>query len=292
MTIHLVDFSKICVIMSLQHNVLILLSMTTPPVPKYFQVQEILRQKVLNLSEGDQIPPELELCQMFQVSRITVRKAIEGLVQEGLLVTIQGKGTFVARPKFAEKPRERFVNQITGFYGDMTSRGYQVSTQVLEQTLVFPDKVLIEKLKTEPDQRLIKIVRLRFVNEYPHHIVTTFLPHGRFGGVENCDLREGSLYALLRERYNAQLASARFVVEASTCSEIEAGLLNYPLAAPILVVYSQVFDPSGTPIIYGFSRLRADQSQMEFEVLTPLALGKNTSNGDYHEEGTAPNTTG
>lgn len=278
--------------MLLQHNVLIILSMTNPPIPKYFQVQEILRQKVLNLSEGDQIPSELELCQMFQVSRITVRKAVEGLVQEGMLVTIQGKGTYVAKPKFVEKPRERFVNQITGFYGDMTSRGYQVGTQVLEQSLVFPDKVLIEKLKTEPDQRLIKIVRLRLVNEYPHHIVTTFLPHNLFSGVERYDLREGSLYTLLRERYNAQLASARFVVEASSCSEIEAGLLNYSLAAPILVVSSQVFDPNGVPIIYGFSRLRADQSQMEFEVLTPLALGKNTSNGDYHEDGTAPNTAG
>jgi GntR family transcriptional regulator len=260
-----------------------LLSMTTPPIPKYFQVQEILRQRVLDLSEGDQIPTESELCQIFNVSRITIRKAIEGLVQEGLLVTIQGKGTYVARPKFSEKPRERFVNQISGFYGDMTSRGYQVKTQVLEQSLVFPDNVLLEKLRVTPEQRIIKIVRLRFVNEFPHHIVTTFLPHNLFAGVEKANLQQGSLYALLREKYSAQLASARFVVEASTCNEIESQLLDYPLAAPILVVYSQVFDPGGNPIVYGFSRLRADQSQMEFEVLTPLAIENNKFVGNHHE---------
>jgi len=54
---------------------------------------------------------------------------------------------------------------------------------------------------------------------------------------------------------------------AAACTAEEAGLLNYVVSAPSLVVYSQGFDPDGKPIIYGFSRLRADQSQVEFEVI-------------------------
>ena len=253
--------------------------MNLPPIPKYFQVQELLREQIANLTEGEIIPSEAELCKLYSASRITIRKAIEGLVQQGFLVRIQGKGTFVARPKFTEKPRERFVSQITGFYGDMTSRGYRVGTRVLEQEVILPDTALREKLNLSPTDKLIKIVRLRFVNDQPHHIVNTFLPYKFFAGVEVVNLNEGSLYTLLRERYQVQMARARFIVEASTCNELEAELLNYPFSAPILVVFSQVFDPSGSPLIYGFSRLRADQSQMEFEVITPLVVNQTSNNG-------------
>jgi len=253
--------------------------MNNPPLPKYFQVQELLREQIAGLPEGEIIPSEAELCKLYGASRITVRKAIEGLVQQGFLVRIQGKGTFVTRPKISEKPRERFVSQITGFYGDMTSRGFEVGTRVLEQEIIHPDTNLRDKLNLEPTDKVIKIVRLRFVNHQPHHIVNTFLPNKYFAGVENVDLNQGSLYALLREKYKAELAKARFIVEASSCNELEAELLNYPLSAPILVVFSQVFDPSGIPIIYGFSRLRADQSQMEFEVITPLVVKQNSDAG-------------
>ncbi len=243
---------------------------TQAPVPKYYQIQEKLRDQLASLEEGDPIPSEQELCEYFDVSRITIRKALEGLVHEGLLQRIQGKGTFVSRPRYAQKPRERFVSQITGFYGDMTSRGYRVGTKVLEQKVVRPNRQVAEKLELDPGDKVIKIVRLRYVNEQPNHIVTTFLPWKRFAGVEKSDLSQGSLYTLLREKYNAQLKKARFVVEASSCREDEALLLNYHESAPILVIDSQVFDPSGHPFIYGFSRLRSDQSQVEFEVISSV----------------------
>lgn len=250
---------------------------TRAPVPKYYQVQEELRDRIVQMKEGDPIPSELELCRLFQVSRITVRKAVDGLVQEGLLQRVQGKGTYVAHPRFVQKPRERFVNQINGFYGDMTSRGYKVGTKVLEQTLIYPNRELIEKLLLSHRERVIKIVRLRYVNDQPNHIVTTFLPYKRFPGVEKSDLSEGSLYTLLREQYQAELVRARFVVEASSCAEDEAALLNIPVSSPVLLVYSQVFDPEDHPFIYGFSRLRADQSQVEFEVVTHRARGERSS---------------
>ena len=237
------------------------------PLPKYYRIQEKLRDQIAQMNESEMIPSEAELCRFFDASRITIRKAIDGLVQEGLLQRVQGKGTIVTRPKFSEKPRERFVNQITGFYGDMSSRGYRVGTKVLEQKVVQPEQQVAEKLLLNPVDNVIKIVRLRFVNEMPNHIVTTFLPHKLYPGVENSDLSQGSLYTLLREKYGAQLKRARLVVEAAACTAEEAGLLNYVVSAPILVVYSQVFDPDGKPIIYGFSRLRADQSQVEFEVI-------------------------
>jgi len=237
------------------------------PLPKYYQIQEKLREQISTLTEGDLIPPEPVLCEFFGASRITVRKAVDGLVAEGLLKRVQGKGTFVTHPKFTQKPRERFVNQITGFYGDMTSRGYTVGTRVLEQEIIQPSKQVAEKLELNAGDKVIKIVRLRFVDGQANHIVTTYLPLMLFQGVEESDLSEGSLYTLLREKYHVKFKRARLITEASSCTEEEAKLLDYEFSAPILVIYSQVFDPAGKPIVYGFSRLRADQSQIEFEVI-------------------------
>src|SRR5205807_2418305 len=81
-------------------------------VPRYYQLKEIIREQCASWEPGQLIPSELELCQMYSVSRTTVRKALDHLTQEGLLYRIQGKGTFVAPPKL----RERFVRQAAGIY--------------------------------------------------------------------------------------------------------------------------------------------------------------------------------
>src|SRR5437660_2321569 len=78
-------------------------------VPRYYQLKEIIREQIASWEPGQLIPSELELCQMYSVSRTTVRKALDHLTQEGLLYRIQGKGTFVAPPTL----RERFVHQAT-----------------------------------------------------------------------------------------------------------------------------------------------------------------------------------
>src|SRR5438270_6198519 len=105
--------------------------------PRYSQLKEIIREQYASWEAGQPIPSELELCQMYSVSRTTVRKALDQLVQEGLLYRIPGKGTFVASPKL----RERFVHQVAGIYDDMASRGIIIRTQVLEQVVIPANKV-------------------------------------------------------------------------------------------------------------------------------------------------------
>src|SRR5260370_27973747 len=106
--------------------------------PRYSQLKEIIREQYASWEAGQPIPSELELCQMYSVSRTTVRKPLDHLTQEGLLYRIQGKGTFVAPPKL----RERFVHQATDIYEDMASPAITIRTHVLEQAVIPASKLV------------------------------------------------------------------------------------------------------------------------------------------------------
>lgn len=228
-------------------------------VPRYYQLKELLQEQCASQEPGQLIPSELELCQMYSVSRTTVRKALDQLVQEGLLYRIPGKGTFVASPKL----RERFVHQVAGIYDDMASRGIVIRTQVLEQVVIPANKVVGPQLQLVVGSPVIKLVRLRFVEDEPLLISTTFLPYRAFPGLEKEDLTSVSLYAVLREKYGVQLGHGTRLVEAVPCSDEEAKLLHIAPGAPLLVVSGIMYDTENRPVECGFARHRGDRSQVE-----------------------------
>jgi len=239
-----------------------------PPLPKYYRIQEDLRDMISDWEEGKIIPSEKELCKKYSVSRITIRRAINNLVQEGLLHKIQGKGTFVTKPSFRREHRERLVHEIKGFYGDMNSRGFEVGSEVLENRVMDPPKEAAGPLRLHLDDKVFELVRLRFVNQQPHHIVYTYLPMKKFPGIDTYDFSRGSLYSILRRDYEAKLIRARYLAEASLVTEREVKLLGIEPGSPMLVIYSTVYDQENVPVVFGYSRHRADKGQIEFEVVT------------------------
>src|SRR4051812_8451707 len=104
--------------------------------PKYLAVREHLRRRVAAMPEHALLPPEPTLCAEYNVSRITLRRAVDGLVADGHLVREQGRGTYVTRPAIRHEYRESFVHRIAGFTSVMTEQGAQVGTTVLTQRIV------------------------------------------------------------------------------------------------------------------------------------------------------------
>jgi GntR family transcriptional regulator len=234
--------------------------------PKYLSVREHLRRRVSALPEHTLLPPEPVLCAEYGVSRITLRRAVDGLVADGHLVREQGRGTYVTRPAIRHEYRESFVHRIAGFNSVMTEQGAQVGTSVLTQRIVpVPGQVAVE-LALDPAGDVVELVRLRSVDGAPNHVAHSFLPADRYPSAAVEDFSEGSLYEYLRREYGADLAHARIVVDVGTAAPDEADLLRVVAGSPLLVVRTTVRDSGGQPLVHSFSRLRPDVSQVEFEV--------------------------
>lgn len=140
-------------------------------IPLYAQVREALRNDLAQMEPGQAIPPEPELEARFQVSRITVRKAIDDLVIEGLLVRQQGRGTFVQRPKLTHE-----LNMITSWTEQLRALGYTPRTLPLEIEEIDPPQRVAYNLGLGPRQRVFALRRLRLVAEEPVTLMVNYLP--------------------------------------------------------------------------------------------------------------------
>lgn len=244
---------------------------------KYLRVREHLRKRVKSMREGALLPSETELCAEYDVSRITIRRAVDDLAADGLVIKEQGRGTFVARPIVTQKYSERFAESIQGFYGEMAARGEQVSTRVLRQGVVFASPDLADTLQLDPSDELVELVRLRSVNGEVNHIVHTFLPVSLFPETATADFSDGSLYDFIRTEYSADLHSTHLTIEVALATDDEAELLDVAPGSPLLQVSSRVTNAAGDPVLFGFSRLRRDTSQLEIDIVSrPQGDGTNT----------------
>jgi GntR family transcriptional regulator len=239
---------------------------TTTTGPKYLSVREHLRRRVAALPERTLLPPEPVLCAEYGVSRITLRRAIDGLVTDGYLVREQGRGTYVTRPAVRREYRESFVHRIAGFNSVMTEQGASVGTTVIAQRIVSAPPGAAEELGLPTTDPVVELVRLRSVDGAPNHVAHTFLPAEVYPAAAEADFSEGSLYEFLRREYSADLAHARIVVDVGTADHEEADLLRVVAGSPLLVVRTTVRDSNDHPLVHSFSRLRPDVSQVEFEV--------------------------
>ena len=232
-------------------------------LPKYSQLREVLRKQIETMSADQPIPSEYELCDRYGVSRITVRKALNDLIHEGLLYSRQGKGTFVAPRKF----RIEWAQEMAGFHADMARRGLSVKVRVLEQKIVPADQHVADELSVALGDPVVKIVRLRFVEEKPFDIATNYTPWVVFPGLEKEELARGSIYAVIRTKYGVQIDHGVRVVEAVACPSAEAKLLHVKAGAPLLLIHNTMYDAAHRPVEHSAIQRRGDRAQVEIAVV-------------------------
>jgi GntR family transcriptional regulator len=235
------------------------------PLPYYVQLKDALLEGIESgrWKPGDRIPSEPELCQMFDVSRTVVRQALKDMTYQGLVVREKGRGTFVAEPKISSGS---LVHSLAGFYEDMAGRGQPPVTRVLEQVIEPAGGRLLAALRIEETAPVIKLVRLRFVQDEPIVLVTSYLPYDLCPKLAQADLSEQSLYAFLKGEYGLAVASGRRRIEAVAANEHEARLLKIEEGAPLLKLDSVSYLEDGTPLEYFHGVFRGDRSRFEVEI--------------------------
>ena len=240
-------------------------------VPYFAQVIDIIRERVGDGTwpAGAQLPSEPDLCEMFGVSRTVIRQALAELDHDGMIVRRKGKGTFVAEPKIYEG----LVQRLTGFYEDMVQRGHVPVTQVLQQQVKPATSKIAARLSLKSGTPIIEIERLRFVENEPIVLVTTFLPYELCPEAATTNFSAQSLYQFLEARYGLVIARGRRTLEAVAANEYEARWLGTVVGAPLILLDSTSYLEDGTPVEYYHARHRGDRSKFEVELIRMRAQG-------------------
>ncbi|MFT3942551.1 MAG: GntR family transcriptional regulator [Ancrocorticia sp.] len=233
--------------------------------PKYVVVRDALVRRVRGASPGDQLPTEPELCAEFGISRITLRRAVEELIDEGLLVREQGRGTFVTDPKRAGVFTESFANRVIGFYRQQLEAGRTVTSRVLaNRVTVNPEAADI--LGKRESTELVELTRIRYVNGILQQCSTTWLPRKRFPGVLKHDFSEGSLYEFIEQHYGVDLIRNDLVVQLARADQDVSLALGIPEREPIMAMTSTVFETGDVPIAHGITSFTPRNSQISISL--------------------------
>jgi GntR family transcriptional regulator len=224
--------------------------------PLYKQIADFIRQKVDagEWSVGYQIPPEIKLCEQFNVSRITVVKALERLVEEGLLVREQGKGTFVSLPELSTESVE-----LLSFTEEMKRKGKIPGSIVLSKGWSQPTIGIQQRLKLEPNERVLAIKRLMLADDLHLGLQTSYLPVKHFPDLINYVTDNVSLYSVLREHYGTIITQAIETYRAVQLDIEEKELLEVELTETGFSVERLSF-AGDQPIEFVRSIMRADQT--------------------------------
>ncbi|MCM3410864.1 GntR family transcriptional regulator [Metabacillus litoralis] len=227
------------------------------PLPLYYQLKDIIKSSIENgyLQPEQSIPSERELSETFEISRPTVRQALNELVNDGSLIRKKGLGTFVAKPKVFQQ----FLETLTSFNNDMKQMGLPFTTQVVTQKQLSPLPML-ENIFGSSFKGFTYIERIRLIENRPIVLVSTYVPIELAPSLKNDDLTNSSLYELLSSKYNLQIDRATRVLEAINVDENDAGSLSLEIGAAVMSIKTTGYLKSNKPFEYTIARYRGDFS--------------------------------
>ncbi|HPJ23807.1 MAG TPA: GntR family transcriptional regulator [Bacillota bacterium] len=201
-------------------------------VPKYYILKREIVKKIDNdeLLDDQMIPSERELIKEYNVSRITVRKALDELVNEGYLYRIQGKGTYVKGDK---KTQDLF--SITSCTQDIINLGMTPSRKVIACSIIDSIPKRSRQLEIDKSDKLLMIDRVYYADKEPINRTITYLPIKYFPGLEKHDFSEESIYDILEKHYKLKITRATRTIEAVLAKDEIADLLEVEEGMPVLL---------------------------------------------------------
>lgn len=231
------------------------------------QAAEYIRKNIQNgtYPVGGQIPTENELTELLGISRPTLRLALERLTQEGLLMRVKGKGTFVRQPKVLHEST-RF---ITGYRAEAEKHHCTMRTRVLELNVQTADAHVAAALGLSEKEKVTRLTRLRHLegtsNKAPVLYTTVFVPHSLFPDMETLDFTDLSFYDILAQRNMDVRHAVRRLEVMMPPSEVSAALGITPFE-PCVFISSTGYTASGAAIEYAESYYPASSSSFLIEV--------------------------
>ena len=224
--------------------------------PKGEQLGEFLEEFGASLSPGTMLPSERALADRYGVARMTVRQELERLESKGLIYRVQGKGTFVAEPKFTQ------TQELTSFSEDMRARGMVPGSVVLSTEISEAHEIVARELGIKVGDPMVRIDRIRTADGEPMAYERAHLPAARFPGLEKASLADSSLYEILQANWGVRLAQAQQRVSVVTLSDDEAERLHVTAGRSAFLFERTTHAADGTVVEYVRSLYRGDRYQV------------------------------
>jgi len=194
-------------------------------VPLYYKLAENIEEQINNdiYEKGEKIPSERELCEIYGVSRMTVRLAIDELVKKGKLEKVQGKGIYVLSKSIVQN-----LNKVYSYSKEMNKQGKISSTKMIKRKIVKADEKLAKKLRVPIGENLLYIERLRLAENVPIMVEKTWFIYNVTPFLMDIDFTKKGLYKTLDEDYGIRFNKAIETFKATQLNSYECRLLNCP----------------------------------------------------------------
>lgn len=224
----------------------------------YSQIARLLEDEIQRFYQpGSYLPAEAELAQRFGVNRHTLRRAVEELIQSGLVARSHGKGTRVL-----DAPIDYMLGQGTRFTELLEAEGLTAVTRILRKLTIPARGGVAQRLGLPEDASVLWLETLRLVDERPYCLISHFLSPVNFPGLLD-SYTGGSLHDFIRKHYQISLRRVESLVTAILPLGDDAGLLSMSQHQPVLRVKSINVDSiHATPLEYSLTRFRSDRIQL------------------------------
>jgi GntR family transcriptional regulator len=236
-------------------------------LPLYFQIESILKSKILNgeLKEGDRLPPENELSKQFGVSPLTIRQALSFLVGEGLLDRKPGIGTIVKK-----NPEEKITISLSGKIDELLSLGMETEIKCLRSEVIQGVNKPMCALKLTPTDPICFVEKVRYWKAIPIMVVEEYAPSSLIGAIFKTKKLKPSLYSMMAQKKGIVLKEVTQTIESSTADQRIASLLQVEMGSPLFYIERTFFAESGLPILFQINFTRAEH----FKFLVQLSWGR------------------
>lgn len=227
-------------------------------MPKYLAIAQVLRERIHNQTypAGTYLPNQISLVAEFDASRMTIKKAINLLIMEGLLFSKRGAGTLVLDSSFGQQDTSP-VNEYFGLSNLMRQQKRHLTSQVLTFETVLPTEKIQQMLKISPQEPVYHIIRLRILDDAPYVLEHSYMPVQNVPALSTTIL-ENSIYDYLQNDLNLLIGGAYRTLQAAKPDALDEKYLHCQKDDPVLEVKQVIYLDSGLPIDYSRSRSRYD----------------------------------
>ncbi len=228
-------------------------------IPLYYQLSKLLKSQIRTgeLKPGEALPPETELAEKFEISRMTVRKAIGELIAQGMVYPIQGKGTFVAKPKL-----DNVIFELDGYNWQLNERGLDWKTKLLDVKIIRSNAELKRKFNLQDDSTpFLYFSTVLLVEGEPLVYEKKYTIYTKSSPILETEIKDPSLPGLI-SAHGVEPMAAKKIIQVSLATEEEGEILNIPLNSPVFLLEQTIFNAEMQPVGWSKAVYRGDRYQL------------------------------